>query len=192
MGRPQSKQPESAVLRSVRGGAEQRWTADRTPFCGVLSLCALPAVRAVLAERSDNPALASSTATQLQQALDAGAGSPLSTIMTALARPTRIMRGKPTDVARKVDAALFEHAEEQQLCDAFQATVQQLQQQGSRASVEQWLAAVQPLVAPIDAFFDKVFVMCEDDNVRNNRLALLRDVAGITQGFVDLSQLPGF
>jgi glycyl-tRNA synthetase len=51
---------------------------------------------------------------------------------------------------------------------------------------------VQPLVAPIDAFFDKVFVMCEDEKVRNNRLALLRDVAGVTKGFVDLSQLPGF
>lgn len=150
------------------------------------------AVRAVLAERGDDPALASSTATQLQQALDAGAGSPLSTIMTALARPTRIVRGKPAEAGRKVDASLFEHAEEQKLYAAYQATVQQLQQQGSRPSVEQWLAAVQPLVAPIDAFFDKVFVMCEADKVRNNRLALLRDVAGLTQGFVYLSQLPGF
>lgn len=152
-----------------------------------------PAVRAVLAERGDDPALASSTATQLQQALDAAAGSPLPAIMTALARPTRIVRGKPVDASCKVDAALFEHAEEQQLFAAYQATVQQLrQQEGSRHSVEQWLAAVQPLVAPIDAFFDKVFVMCEDEKVRNNRLALLRDVAAITKGFVDLSQLPGF
>lgn len=113
--------------------------------------------------------------------------------MTALARPNRIVRGKPVDASCKVDAALFEHAEEQQLYDAYQATVQQLQQQdGSSHSVEQWLVAVQPLVAPIDAFFDKVFVMCEDEKVRNNRLALLRDVAAITKGFVDLSQLPGF
>lgn len=155
---------------------------------------ACPAVRAVLAERGDDPALASSTATQLQQALDAGAGSPLPAIMTALARPTRIVRGKPVDASCRVDAALFEHAEEQRLFDAYQATVQQLQQQqqGSRHSVQEWLAAVQPLVAPIDAFFDKVFVMCEDEKVRTNRLALLRDVAGTTKGFVDLSQLPGF
>lgn len=111
--------------------------------------------------------------------------------MTALARPTRIVRGKPVDAACKVDAALFEHSEEQQLFDAHQATVQQLQQGGSH-SVEQWLAAVQPLVAPIDAFFDKVFVMCDVERVRNNRLALLRDVAGVTKGVVDLSQLPGF
>lgn len=159
------------------------------------------AVRAVLAERGDNPALASTTATQLQAALDAGSSSPLASIMTALARPTRIVRGKPVDAACSVDAALFEHPEEQQLFDAYTAATQQLQQQQSQQqqgsssqqhSVEQWLAAVQPLVAPIDAFFDKVFVMCEDEKVKNNRLALLRDVAGITKGFVDLSQLPGF
>jgi glycyl-tRNA synthetase len=161
-------------------------------FLRVLSF-PFPAVRAVLAERGDNPALASSTATQLQQALDAGVNSPLPAIMTALARPTRIVRGKPVDPTCKVDAALFEHAEEHKLFDAYQATAHQLQQQqGSSHSVEQWLAAVQPLVAPIDAFFDKVFVMCEDEKVRNNRLALLRDVAGVTKGFVDLSQLPGF
>jgi glycyl-tRNA synthetase len=113
--------------------------------------------------------------------------------MTSLARPTRIVRGKPVDAACVVDPALFEHGEEKQLFEAFQATVQQLeqQQQGSHG-VEQWLGAVQPLVAAIDAFFDKVFVMCEDEKVRSNRLALLRDVAGVTKGFVDLSQLPGF
>lgn len=151
-------------------------------------------MRAVLLERGDNPALAAATATQLQQALDAGSASPLATIMTALARPTRIVRGKPVDAACTVDAALFEHPEEQQLHKAYQATAQALhqQQEGKQPSVEQWLAATQPLVAPIDAFFDKVFVMCEDEKVRNNRLALLRDVAGLTKGFVDLSQLPGF
>jgi len=162
----------------------------------LLSRGLCPAVRAVLQERGDNPALASTTATQLQQALDAGASSPLASIMTALARPTRIVRGKPVDPDCTVDAALFEHPEEQQLHKAYQATVQQLeqqqQQQGQPASVDQWLSSVQPLVAPIDAFFDKVFVMCEDEKVRNNRLALLRDVAGLTKGFVDLSQLPGF
>lgn len=38
----------------------------------------------------------------------------------------------------------------------------------------------------------QVFVMCEDEKVRRNRLAFLRDLAGLTRGFADLSQLPGF
>lgn len=158
------------------------------------------AVRAVLAERGDNPALASATASQLQQALDAGDASSLKAVMTALARPTRIVRGKPVAASVVVNDALFEHPEESALASAYQAAVAQLQQQPpageqrqqQQQSVQQWLAAVQPLVAPIDAFFDKVFVMCEDELVRDNRLALLRDVAELPRGVVDLSQLPGF
>lgn len=38
----------------------------------------------------------------------------------------------------------------------------------------------------------QVFVMCEDEAVRNNRLALLRKVADVSRGIMDLSQLPGF
>ncbi|WIA13728.1 hypothetical protein OEZ85_007280 [Tetradesmus obliquus] len=158
------------------------------------------AVRAVLAERGDNPALAASTASQLQAALDAGDSGPLRAIMTALSRPTRIVRGKTVDVSVSVNPALFENAEEKQLHAAYQAVAQQLQGSSSSSSssssgsldVAGWLAAVQALVAPIDAFFEKVFVMCEDEKVRANRLALLRDVAGVTKGFVDLSQLPGY
>jgi glycyl-tRNA synthetase len=152
------------------------------------------AVRAVLAERGDNPALASSTAAQLQAALDAGDSSPLRSIMTALSRPTRIVRGKAVDPSVKVNAALFENTEEKQLYAAYEAVSQQLQGSGSSSSVDVagWLAAVQGLIGPIDAFFEKVFVMCEDEKVRANRLALLRDVAGVTKGFVDLSHLPGF
>lgn len=153
----------------------------------------------MLAERGDDPALAASTATQLQAALDAGDNSPLKSVMTALSRPTRIVRGKTVDESVSVDPDLFEHTEEKQLYAAYDAVAQQLQagagsssSRGSSLDVAGWLAAAHGLVAPIDAFFDKVFVMCEDEKVRANRLALLRDVAGITQGFVDLSQLPGF
>jgi glycyl-tRNA synthetase len=48
------------------------------------------------------------------------------------------------------------------------------------------------LVAPTDAYFDKVFVMCENEAVRQNRLALLRDIAALPAGIVDFSMLPGF
>jgi glycyl-tRNA synthetase beta subunit len=34
--------------------------------------------------------------------------------------------------------------------------------------------------------------MCEDEAVRRNRLAFLRDLADLTNGVMDLAQLPGF
>eukprot|EP00878_Enallax_costatus_P022661 GHUV01024061.1.p1 GENE.GHUV01024061.1~~GHUV01024061.1.p1 ORF type:complete len:440 (+),score=146.68 GHUV01024061.1:25-1344(+) len=178
-----SQQQQEAVLEFVGRRLEQLL---------VDSGVSTEAVRAVLAERGDDPALASKTATQLQAALDAGDASPLKSIMTALSRPTRIVRGKSVAENLAMDHALFEHKEEEDLFVAYQAVAQQLASAGSRQDVEEWLAAVQGLVAPIDAFFDKVFVMCDDEKVRNNRLALLRNVAGVAKGFVDMSMLPGF
>jgi glycyl-tRNA synthetase len=146
----------------------------------------------VLAERGDNPALAAASAQQLQQELSSGAASALPGVLTALARPTRIVKGKggAVDASVKVDPAKFEQKEERDLHEAYLAASSKLQP-GSM-SIGEFLEVVQPLVAPIDAFFDKVFVMCEDEGVKRNRLALLRDVAGVTRGVVDLSQLPGF
>jgi len=147
-------------------------------------------VRAVLAERGDNPSLAAAGAAQLQRELDAEAAGPLRAVMTALSRPTRIVRGKEIDPAWRVDPSKFENAEERALHAAYVAAAAALDP--STQSVAEFLAAAQGLVQPIDAFFENVFVMCEDEGVRRNRLALLRDVAGVTGGFFDLSQLPGF
>jgi glycyl-tRNA synthetase beta chain len=55
----------------------------------------------------------------------------------------------------------------------------------------QSLKALAALRAPVDEFFERVMVM--DDNIerRNNRLALLRDVQRLLGGVADLSRLPG-
>jgi glycyl-tRNA synthetase beta chain len=55
----------------------------------------------------------------------------------------------------------------------------------------QSLRALVALRAPVDEFFERIMVM--DDNIerRNNRLALLRDVQRLLGGVADLSRLPG-
>jgi glycyl-tRNA synthetase beta chain len=53
------------------------------------------------------------------------------------------------------------------------------------------LRALVALRAPVNDFFDRVMVMDEDLGVRNNRLALLRDVQSLLGGVADLSRLPG-
>jgi glycyl-tRNA synthetase beta chain len=55
----------------------------------------------------------------------------------------------------------------------------------------QGLKALVALRAPVDDFFERIMVM--DDNIdrRNNRLALLRDVQLLLGGVADLSRLPG-
>ena len=48
------------------------------------------------------------------------------------------------------------------------------------------------LEEPVTSFFDNVFVMAEDERVKSNRIALLRQLAAFTDGIVDLGELPGF
>jgi len=48
------------------------------------------------------------------------------------------------------------------------------------------------LVDPINAFFDNVLVMDEDESVKQNRLALLQDIRDLTRGYADFSRLQGF
>ena len=59
-------------------------------------------------------------------------------------------------------------------------------------SISEFLAATAELVEPVDAYFDKVFVMTDNEQVKQNRLALLKHVASLSDGILDFTQLPGF
>jgi len=43
----------------------------------------------------------------------------------------------------------------------------------------------------VDAFFDNVMVMADDESVKNNRLALLKQLQGLFIGIADISLLQG-
>lgn len=51
------------------------------------------------------------------------------------------------------------------------------------------LKAGEKVIEPVNAFFDNVMVMDEDENVKNNRLAMLEEVRGIVNAVGDLSLL---
>jgi len=53
------------------------------------------------------------------------------------------------------------------------------------------LRSLVALRAPVDEFFERIMVMDENIERRNNRLALLRDVQSVLGGVADLSRLPG-
>jgi glycyl-tRNA synthetase beta chain len=62
------------------------------------------------------------------------------------------------------------------------------------AAGRRYAASLQSLVAlraPVDDFFERIMVMDDDLERRNNRLALLRDVQLLLGGVADLSRLPG-
>ena len=48
------------------------------------------------------------------------------------------------------------------------------------------------MIRAVNAFFDKVLVMAEDNKLRENRLALLQRIVALSAGNADLSKLEGF
>jgi glycyl-tRNA synthetase beta subunit len=59
-------------------------------------------------------------------------------------------------------------------------------------SVDDFLTVFTPLIPAINLFFDKVLVMTEDREVRENRLGLLQRIAALTGGVADFGRLEGF
>ncbi|HJS17542.1 MAG TPA: glycine--tRNA ligase subunit beta, partial [Anaerolineales bacterium] len=142
-------------------------------------------VDAVLAEQSANPAAAARAVAQLQAWVGR---EDWSTILPGYARCVRILRSQTADHGRwTVDASKLVEAEEKSLFQAIQSSVQH-----RPSIVNEFLEIVVKLIPSINAFFDKVLVMAEDEKVRQNRLALVGQIARLSQGIADLSKLEGF
>ncbi|KAL3155346.1 hypothetical protein ABBQ38_010907 [Trebouxia sp. C0009 RCD-2024] len=149
----------------------------------------IEAVRAVLRQRGNSPALAAESAQQLQAELSKGEGGPLSRVMAAFARPTRLVNSQKVDPTTQVDEQLFQEEEEKQLHRVYRQVVSQVNRD---MSIQDFLTTTSVLIAPVDAYFDKVFVMTDDQHVKKNRLAMLRQIAALSDGILDFTQLPGF
>lgn len=147
------------------------------------------AVRASISERGSNPALAAETAKAIGRELELGEASLLYEAMVAMARSIRLTRGKDISPDWVVDPSLFESDLEKNLYEAYKSVSSILD---SHSSIEEFSKECQKLVSPLEAYFESVFVMSEDIHVRQSRLALMRDIASLSEGIVNLTELPGF
>jgi glycyl-tRNA synthetase beta chain len=89
-----------------------------------------------------------------------------------------------------VDPALLEDGAERELADRFTTVRDQIRGATEERRYADALKLVaQELGAPIDRFFDEVFVMVDDSQVRDNRLRLLGEIADTVNGIAHLHQL---
>jgi glycyl-tRNA synthetase beta chain len=96
---------------------------------------------------------------------------------------------KKADMDNGVNPVLFQAEAEAKLHEAFQQvsdTVFKAKQSQDYQTVYSSLTALQP---PIDAFFAAVMVMAEDEKIKNNRLSLLKQIAGLMSGVADVSKI---
>ncbi|GAB2222126.1 hypothetical protein Droror1_Dr00013328 [Drosera rotundifolia] len=143
-------------------------------------------VRSVLAERGNWPSLAAKTAEKMDVLYK---GKTLPKVVEAYCRPTRIVRGKTIVAGIEVDEALFDTNEERTLWDAYLRVKNDIHH---GVEIDDFVETSRQLLQPLEDFFNNVFVMVEDERVRNNRLLLLKKIADLPKGIADLSLLPGF
>jgi glycyl-tRNA synthetase beta chain len=108
-------------------------------------------------------------------------------------RVVNILRksGRPGGSERpaEVKENLFEHESESALFAAYQKAEKNVSDAMEKGLFEKALKDIATLREPVDAFFDGVMVLAEDQNVRRNRMALLEHIATLFGKFADFSKL---
>jgi glycyl-tRNA synthetase beta chain len=88
-----------------------------------------------------------------------------------------------------VQASVLQEPAERALLDAIRAVSDKAKTLYEKGDYTGYLKSFAVLKAPVDAFFDKVMVMVEDEKLRRGRLALLRDLREAMNRVADLSKL---
>ena len=89
----------------------------------------------------------------------------------------------------RVDPAFFETEAEKELYSAFQAASVAVETGLANRGYSRALAYVAELRQPVDSFFEDVMVMVENEQVRDNRLALLKQIADLAGRIADLNKI---
>ena len=90
-----------------------------------------------------------------------------------------------------VQSELFEHAAEKELYAAVKAAASKVQAAKRAGKYQEALEVIAGLRNTVDAFFEHVMVMAENEAVRKNRLALLAEILKEFTTIADFAELGG-
>lgn len=140
-------------------------------------------VEAVLAARFDEPVDA---VARVQALAELKAAADFEPLAIAFKRVGNIIKD---GVEAEVKEELFEAECEKTLLQAVSEARQTVNAQVAAGDYVAALQTVAGLRQPVDAFFDGVMVMAEEEQVRTNRLALLSQVAELFADIADFSRI---
>jgi glycyl-tRNA synthetase beta chain len=92
-------------------------------------------------------------------------------------------------IATPFNPAALKDAEEKKLADAVPGIAKKVKELSASRQYEPALHEISRLRPPIDAFFDKVMVMVEDENLRAQRLGLLQTLVNEFSSIADFSEI---
>ncbi len=107
-------------------------------------------------------------------------------LAVAFKRVVNIIRGFHNGV---VDPGLFSGEEEKNLHEAFLKIRETVLTNISRGDYSGVFSELARLRKPVDAFFEAVLVMAEDEKVRFNRLSLLEEISTLFHDVADFSRI---
>jgi len=126
---------------------------------------------------------------RIQAVLSFRALPEASALAAANKRIRNIIRKSEQSPTTEVNSDLFEHDEERTLHRAIVQKGQEVTPLMEAFSYEEVLQRLATLRDPVDRFFDHVMVMAEDPAIRDNRLALLNQLAELFLGVADISRI---
>jgi len=110
-------------------------------------------------------------------------------IAAANKRISNILAKVKQDINADVDIALLQESAEKALAEVLASLESKLSPLFASGNYEAALFELASLQAPVDAFFDDVMVMADDEAVKQNRLALLNRLRNLFLQVADVSVL---
>ena len=110
-------------------------------------------------------------------------------LAAAFKRVVNIMRKTEVDEAIVPDTGLFKESAESDLHAEYLKVKADVNEKLASGELGKALRIIATLRKPVDRFFDEVMVMTDDVALRNNRLALLKVIAGLFIRIADFSKI---
>ncbi len=104
-------------------------------------------------------------------------------------RAQNLLRQSGDDTIGDVDDNLLHEDAEKSLFEQLSQVEGAVSQALKKVDYPQALGRLATLKQPVDQFFDEVMVMCDDADLRANRLALLKRFSGLIADIADLARL---
>lgn len=124
------------------------------------------------------------------QAVAAFRARPEAAALAAANKRVGNILGKLSGAApESISEAALQQDEERALFTSLQQAIKDIGPQGQTQDYAAVLGRLAALREPVDAFFDKVMVMADDEALRNNRLAMLARLRGLFLQVADISEL---
>ncbi len=109
-------------------------------------------------------------------------------LLTAFTRANNLAKNA---VSQNVDESLLEEPAEKELYACLCSVLKTAGDYLEKRDYSSFLSSVAGLCEPLDRFFNSVMVMVEDKKIRENRLALLLQLASAVRRVADLSKIVG-